>query len=374
MSKSLTLAVDPAIPFAEPLFGSLGKLIHFDPENLSPGSIRKADALVVRSVTPVTPSLLERTLVQFVGTATIGTDHLDIAGLDSAAIQWSAAEGCNAMAVVQYVLSATSRWLERQERSLDDLVIGIVGVGEIGSRLQRVFDYLGATTVVCDPPKQEAGIINDSQSVTELFKRCDLVSFHTPLSYTGAHKTHQIIADAFAQLPTNFSAKGKLLINSARGMLADNASLKQWTDWGGQLALDVWPNEPAIETDWLDRVLTATSHIAGYSIEGKLNASFKIYQQLAAFFEQKAPINKASLIAPPIALDISQCVTLSSLFLASYDIRNDHRALIKNYLQEGPSGFVRLRNQYHFRRDFSGQDWSGNKSFEPLKCFLNGLT
>ncbi len=363
------LVIDSAIPFIEPLFTGIADVIAVPAHEICPAQVKDADGLIVRSVTQVNQALLERSKVRFVGTATIGTEHLDSQWLNSQAIHQASAPGCNALAVVQYVMSALSYWLNQQNRTLTDLVVGIVGVGHIGSRLHSTLQHLGVECLLCDPPLAAQGKLVYARSLEELATQCDVITLHTPLTQTGPFLTKGMINESFFK---QFSVDG-LLINAARGGLIENQPLLNWINAGGSVVLDVWPHEPLIAHELLRDVVLGTPHIAGYSLEGKRNASYQMYCALANFWDESIQIKLDDLGVDKEVISLQEASKLEDCFLKSYSITQDAEQLRRVYKQNGAEGFNKLRNNYLFRRDFSGQLWTGDESVKALSHFLSGL-
>lgn len=275
----MKIVVDENMPYAEALFGRLGEVVAVRGRPLPAAALVGADALMVRSVTTVNQALLAGQRVRFVGTATAGTDHVDTAWLAQAGIGFSAAPGCNAIAVVEYVFSALMLLAERDGFALRDKTVGIVGVGNVGSRLQRRLTALGIRTLLCDPPRADRGDDEQFHSLADLQREADIITFHTPLNKSGPYRTlHLADADFLRGLPP-----GRILINAGRGAVVDNAALLQALEAGQDLrvVLDVWEPEPMLSLPLLARVDIATPHIAGYSLEGK-RAVLPRYLRLSA--------------------------------------------------------------------------------------------
>lgn len=363
------IVIDKAIPFIEPLFGSLGDVVAVASEEISPALVKEADALIVRSVTRVDQHLLASSNIGFVGTATIGTEHIDLQWLTRNNTAMASAPGCNAVAVVQYVLSAISYWLKQRGLAFEELTVGIVGVGEIGSRLSRALTYLGANCVLCDPPLTDRGELPESQSLTYLADRCDVISLHTPLTTSGQYPTQGLLDQGFFERLNTRS----LLINAARGGLIKEEPLKDWINLGGSVVLDVWPHEPTIDKELLSGVILGTPHIAGYSIEGKCTASYQIYQALAKHWREPSQVSIEHLYDLPQSLDLTTLDRPEDWFLQSYSISKDADQLKSEYRKHGATGFKQLRNGYSFRRDFSGQIWRGNEQARALGALLKAL-
>ncbi|HCL42231.1 MAG TPA: 4-phosphoerythronate dehydrogenase, partial [Pseudomonas sp.] len=257
------IVADENIPLLDAFFAPLGRITRLPGRQISHQDLTDADALIVRSVTRVDPQLLAGTPVRFVGTCTIGTDHLDLPGLAAAGVTVASAPGCNARGVVEYVLSCLLTLSERTGLDWRTRRVGIVGVGEVGGRLAQTLTALGVECLLCDPPRAargEGGFAPLDQLLTE----CDVISCHVPLTRTGADATwHLLDAGRLVAL-----RPGAWLINSSRGPVIDNHALKavlaERADL--QVALDVWEQEPQVDCALLQRCALGTPHIAGYSL------------------------------------------------------------------------------------------------------------
>ncbi len=267
---------------------------HFGELVLMPGRairaehLRDADALLVRSITTVNRALLEHSLVQFVATATSGTDHLDLVYLQQAGITVADAAGANANAVVEYVLAALGELVWQDRLALGKARVSIIGYGHVGRRLYASLRALGVHCVLCDPFVQDAYPGLPFCSLEEAL-RSPVISLHTPLTREGPHPTwHMLDATALAGL-----APGTVLINAARGEIVDNAALSSLLETPNPLTcvLDCWENEPVIHAGLLSRVTLGTPHIAGYSQEAKQGASDRILEAFLTHFRLADPRN-----------------------------------------------------------------------------------
>ncbi|KXS48672.1 MAG: erythronate-4-phosphate dehydrogenase, partial [Marinobacter sp. T13-3] len=298
----MLIVADENIPLLESFFTDIGEIRRVAGRHMTADDVRDADVLLVRSVTPVGPELLEGSRVRFVGTATIGTDHVDVDWLKEQGIGFSAAPGCNANSVVEYVLSVLSLHAERCGLADgNELSVGIVGVGNVGGCLARRLQRLGFKVLLCDPPRAEAeGAEGPEFASLEEVLKCDVISLHTPLTREGSHPTYHMLDESrLSQLISN-----QLLINSGRGEVIDNQALKArlTQDNAPSVALDVWENEPGIDPELVDAVWLATPHIAGYSLEGKVRGTEMIYQALSHYLG--LPVRKKAgqyLPEPPLS-------------------------------------------------------------------------
>lgn len=354
----LTIVADENIPLIEPFFAELGEVIRVPGRKISPEDVREADVLLVRSVTTVDAALLSGSRVRFVGTCTIGTDHIDQQWLSDQGIGFSSAPGCNAWGVVNYVLSALTVLAEQEGFAWTDKVVGIVGRGNVGGRLNQTLNRLGVTTWVCDPFKEGDGQANYC-GLDELIERSDIISLHTPLTRSDAHPTwHLLDAARLASLKP-----GTVLINSSRGPVIDNDALKALLRTRSDLnvVLDVWETEPTPDAELLELVDLATPHIAGYSQEGKWNGTDMIYRALCHQFGLPARVKLAGITPMPPVKSLSFNLTAEpwdAFFRAVrlvYDLRaDDHRMRRALARTTSPAEtFDLLRKNYPVRREFS---------------------
>ncbi|UXZ53132.1 4-phosphoerythronate dehydrogenase PdxB [Halomonas sp. 7T] len=354
----MKLVIDANIPAADACFGSFGVLHRLPGREIRAADIRDADALVVRSITQVNQALLAYSQVRFVGTCTIGTDHIDLAYLAERNIGFASAPGCNAEAVVDYVLSSLLTVSEREGWRLLERTVGIVGAGNVGSRLKGRLQALGVEVLVCDSPRAEQEGEGDFVALDTLIERCNVICLHTPLVKQGPHATYQLLnAQRINEL-----APGTVLLNAGRGDCIDGLALRSRLAGKGDLTavLDVWEDEPGIDAGLRDLVALATPHIAGHSLDGKLRGSWMIQQALAEQLGQSSATPFSELCPPPAlstltlqrALPVEEALRLC--VRAVYDVRRDHDALQRQVLHEGlAKGFDRCRVQYPLRREFA---------------------
>lgn len=350
----MKILVDENMPYARELFSRTGEVVAIPGRPLPEAELRDASALMVRSVTPVNAALLADTPVKFVGTATAGTDHVDQASLQAAGIGFSAAPGCNAIAVVEYVFSALLLLAERDGFALRDRTVGIVGVGNVGSRLQARLEAWGVKTLLCDPPRADRGDTGPFHTLETLVAQADILTFHTPLNKEGRYKSWHL-ADAALLMALR---PDTILINACRGPVVDNAALLEVLKMRGDLrvVLDVWEPEPDLSLDLLARVDIATAHIAGYTLEGKARGTTQVFEAWSAFIGQPQQVALESLLPPPEFSSITlhgelDQATLKRLAHLVYDVRRDDAPLRK--AADQPGEFDRLRRQYEERREWS---------------------
>lgn len=355
----MKIIADCNIPFVEEAFSSMGDVITLPGREMTAQHVRDADVLLVRSVTRVDESLLAHSPVQFVGTATIGFDHIDTDYLAARNIGFSRAPGCNAVSAAEYVVSALLLSADRQAYALSDKSVAIVGVGNVGGALYQRLQALGVECVLYDPPRQQR-LADRDYADWDAVTGADIVSAHVPLVRDGEYPTFHMFDQAF------FDAlkPGALFVNTSRGKAVDEPGLGRTlaTRDDLHLILDVWDGEPNIDVRLLERVETGTPHIAGYSFDGKVRGTAMIYNALCQHLGTEPVWAADRILAPPaeatICCDTSrsdqQC--LLQAVTGAYDVRADDRALrCLESLDPSERGawFDRLRKEYPRRREFA---------------------
>ena len=355
----ITILADENIPFALDAFSTLGDVRLAPGRQISRGDLRDVDMLIVRSITPINADLLAGTRVRFVATATSGSDHVDVTDLDRLGIRFFAALGCNANAVAEYMAAAWVVTARRLGCRLAGRSVGIIGVGRVGSLVAEKARALGMTPVLNDPPKARETGSACYRPIADLLD-CDIVTCHTPLTLNGPDPTWRLIGEPFlARLKP-----GAWFCNAGRGEVVDEAALHASLDRGerGAVILDVWENEPAIDGRLVSRVEISTPHIAGYSLEGKLNGTAMVYDAACRFLGV-TPSWDAAAAAPlptvPVAtLDAGAATAegaLASVITAVYPIERDSAALRATAgVERADRGrqFDQLRKAYPVRREF----------------------
>jgi erythronate-4-phosphate dehydrogenase len=352
--------------FNDGIIGKKGELVAFSGRTLTAEQVADADVLLVRSITQVNEQLLHlNDKISFVGSATIGTDHIDLSYLAKRNISFHSAPGCNAISVAEYVLSALVVLAERYLLNLSSLTVGIVGGGNTGTRLSEKLTVLGIEHKICDPllerqqtqkqAKDKSCKPSDKRnyvSLTEVLA-CDVISLHVPKIVGGDHPTDKLInADNLALL-----REDQILISACRGDVIDNYALLALKESGHALkvVLDVWQGEPEVLEALIPYTEIATAHIAGYSLEGKARGSEMLYQalcqQLAITpkYQLKNFLPSASIPSVEINQDFSQ-ILLSQLVKMVYDVRRDDAIFRQQLFVQG---FDSLRKNYPVRREFS---------------------
>lgn len=358
----MLIVADENIPLLDSFFDDIGDIRQLAGRSMSAADVKDADILLVRSVTRVDQELLADSRVRFVGTCTIGTDHIDQDWLESAGIGFSAAPGCNANSVAEYVLAIIS--LRAEKLCLDDwtrLSVGIVGAGNVGGELAHKLERLGFDVVVCDPPRAEASE-EDNEDFAELDEalKCDVVTLHTPLVQGGDHPTYPLLdAPRLAGLNGD-----QLLINTSRGEVIDTSALVERLAGPNAptVALDVWENEPKINPELAELAWIVTPHIAGYSLEGKVQGTEMIYQALSHFMGLPVRKKAGQYLPEPALSKLSFTSAAGAMGAANVairaccDPRRDDARLRQSLnlpADERGQAFDRLRRQYPVRREFS---------------------
>ena len=346
--------------------------------------LTNADALLVRSVTQVDRQLINGSSVKFIGTATAGVDHIDQDYLHSEGAAFSHAPGCNARAVVEYVIAALDILAERKSFNLLNRKVGIVGYGQVGRRLYEVFEQLGVEVCTYDPFVQATtdsnNTVNHCLCLNDLIDQSDIICLHTPLTTEGPYPTHHLISTP--QLEA--MKQGTVLINAGRGPVIDGESLKNILRQRSDLtvALDVWEYEPDVDPELLDLVDIATPHIAGYSIDGKIRGTQMIYEAFCHHFELHISNPLPTMPAPALSsIDFTgtSCFseTSSLAIRAMYDIRRDDfdmRVALKQTTKAlRRKKFDLLRKNYPSRREFSTVHISLNHCSPELASLFRAL-
>jgi erythronate-4-phosphate dehydrogenase len=363
---SLKILADENIPQLDKWFAPLGEVRKIAGRDLTAEQVGDADVLLVRSVTQVNQQLLANSRVRFVGTATIGTDHLDTAWLDAQNICWASAPGSNATSVVEYVLAALCEVDDVLERLLAGAVVGIVGGGNVGSRLCHRLQSLGITVQVFDPFLTAASGL--PLVSWENILKTDVLCLHTPLTCSGEYPTQHL----FNQKTLGQLAPHTLLLNAGRGAVIDNAALLQWlaADSRNRAVLDVWENEPAIDRNLFNRVAIGTPHIAGYSLDGKHAGSWQLYQAIMDWLKNPTSTNVQDDVDQMLSIHVpsvgSKSELIRQVMCLVYPVCEDHNRLAAVMQSEDDvqrrAGFDRLRREYPVRREIAAYrivNWQG---------------
>ena len=391
MTARLKILADRNIPYAKEAFSALGDVATLPSTELVAEAMRAVDVLLVRSTVKVNEALLGGSQVRFVATATIGTDHMDLPWLEERGIAWASAPGSNADSVGQWFASALLTLAERRGFAIDELTVGVIGVGNVGSRVARIADALGCAVLRCDPPRARAeaftrtgtlgGLLEpppgsaarqargagstpegEFHSLDALVPACDLLTFHVPLTHDGPDATlHLLDRTRLARL------RGRaIVVNASRGAVVDNAALVEARKAGqvGAALFDVFEREPAVDAEVVAACDLATPHVAGHSLDGKANGTRMIYEALCSHLGVAARWTPRRALPPPpvraLAVDargLTDEATALLVLRRFYRIENDDDALrhiARLPVTERGAAFQRYRASYPERRELHG--------------------
>ena len=319
--------IDKGIPFLEGVFPPEIEVLHLSPEDITPESVRYADALFVRTRTQINKELLHGSNVRFVATATIGFDHIDQDYCREAGIHWVSCPGCNAQAVCDYVEEAIATYSAASDSPQSGRpILGIIGYGHVGKLVAQMAERKGYKVLLSDPP------LGIGLPLEQLAPLCDIITFHTPLTRGGEYPTYHLCDANILRL----CKPGTLIINAARGGIIDEQALlstlnTKHSTLNYKTAIDCWENEPNLNQDLLKHVDLASFHIAGYSIQGKMNASEMCLHAFCEFFSL------------PILSINKKVVPLQG------DSEPGWLKRISDQLKAAPEHFEQLRKQYRLR-------------------------
>ena len=348
----MKIVADENLAFTEYFFAEFGNIHQAAGRSLSHDDVKDAEALLVRSVTKVNAQLIENTPLKFVGSATIGTDHLDISAIEAQQIAWSNAAGCNAQAVAEYVITALLKLNPTLLSQNNQFTLGIIGLGNVGSRLAYMAKLLGWNVIAYDPFVQHHDI--QQIELEELLKNSDAITTHVPLTKSGEYPTYHLINEhALSLMKSN-----AILINSARGpVVSETALIADIQKNKRQVVLDVFEHEPEISQQLLDLVTIVTPHIAGYSLEGKARGTQMIYEAFCKTFDYPAHKKFESQLPACDQYFYGNSIkqTLKEHLTDIYDISRDDQNL-RACLKDGKvdqKAFDYLRKTYPLRREWA---------------------
>jgi len=350
----MKIVIDDKIPFINGVLEPYAEVVYLPGANITRHDITNADALIIRTRTKCNEDLLKDTSVKFIATATIGYDHIDTGWCEASGITWTNAPGCNSGSVHQYIASVLATLSTHFGFRFEDKTLGIVGVGNVGTKVAQLGELLGMKVLLNDPPRAEKEGPAQFVPLDEVLSMSDLVTLHVPLNCTGSYQTYHLFDKAtFDHLPYR-----TILINSSRGEVVDNMALKNALKNRkiGAAALDVWENEPNINLELLPLLNIATPHIAGYSVDGKANGTAMCVQALSRFFGLPLIDWRPSEIPDPVQplcfeLDctgksLQEC--LCEAIWQTYPVNDDD-----GRLRMSPETFEKQRGNYPVRREFS---------------------
>ena len=349
----MKVVCDSAIPFLKGALEPYCEVVYARGSEICSETVKDADALIIRTRTRCDSKLLEGSKVRFIATATIGYDHIDTKWCESHGIRWTNAPGCNSWSVQQYIGSLLVTMSRTLGFSFREKTIGVVGVGNVGSKVARLAVLLGFRVLLCDPPRARREGSGQFVSLDEIISRSDIITLHVPLIRDGEDATFHMFDDSrLASMNQN-----QILINSSRGEVVDGTALKKALAQKKILAasLDVWENEPQIDPELLSLLFTGTPHIAGYSVDGKATGTTMSVQALGKFFDLPCrdwEVSEVPQSTQPSEFSIDATgknpqEVLADAILYTYDVRNDDAALRADI-----SSFEKQRSNYPVRREF----------------------
>lgn len=349
----MKIVIDNKIPFIRGVFEPFADVVYLPGRETTAEVVKDADALITRTRTICNESLLKGSSVKVIATATIGYDHIDTAWCESNGISWTNAPGCNSWSVKQYMASILVTLAARYGLELDKMTLGVIGVGNVGSKVAEVASLIGMKVLLNDPPRARREGGDAFVGLDELLAQADIITVHVPLEKEGPDATWHLFNDArIATLRPD-----QILINSSRGPVVDNQALKAALR-GGRLkaaVLDVWEGEPAIDTELMSLLAIATPHIAGYSADGKANGTSMSVRAVARILgiEPLKDWTASGVPAPvqPLSFEIDCTGKITQQILAeailyTYRVEEDSRLL-----KADPSLFEKLRGDYRIRRE-----------------------
>ncbi len=348
----MKVIIDNKIPFIKNILEPYADVEYLAGNSITKEKLKNTDAIIIRTRTKCDAELLEGTAVKFIASATIGCDHIDIQYCEKNSIQWTNAPGCNSGSVLQYVASALLYYARQKNIKLNNRVLGIIGVGNVGRNILKLAEVLDMRVVLNDPPRVRNEGLCGFLSLDGILREVDIISFHVPLNLTGEDKTFHLAGKHFFEKIN----EGTLLINTSRGEVVDTATLKDMVKSGklSDAILDVWENEPDIDTELLEKVYIATPHIAGYSADGKANGTQMTIQQFSRFFnlglDDWQPDNIPAVKKSDIfcdGLNKSFQDILTEIILQTYPIDREN-----SWLHSDPKKFETYRGNYPLRREF----------------------
>ncbi|MGD0058601.1 MAG: 4-phosphoerythronate dehydrogenase PdxB [Verrucomicrobiia bacterium] len=369
----MKIVADPNIPFVREAFGPLGDVQLVPGREITTVTVRDADVLLVRSVTPVNATLLDGSRVKFVATATIGFDHIDRGCLSHGGIGFASAQGSNANSVAEYVVAAMLELAHRRKFRLRDKTLGVVGVGNVGSRVVRYAEALGLRVLPNDPPRERTEQLTHFVSLERVLAEADIITLHVPLVRGGEEATFHLFNKGRLDALEHHKP---IVINSSRGAVVDNKALLKAVDGErlGGVVLDVWENEPNISPELLDVVDFATPHIAGYSFDGKVNGTRMIYGAVCGFFHlpptwsPRLPPSPVPRIELVVSSGEDEEEVVRRVVRRIYDITDDDAALRRNV-----RAFDQLRAEYPVRREFFNTELVLRGASEELQAKFAAL-
>jgi erythronate-4-phosphate dehydrogenase len=372
--KRPTIIADDKIPFLRGALEPYADVAYLPGAAITRADAAGADAILTRTRTRCDAALLHGTRVRLIATATIGYDHIDTAWCDAAGIRWTNAPGCNSSSVQQYITAAILEWMAGRSIRPAGTTLGIIGAGNVGSKVAQAAATLGMHVILNDPPRAAREGTAQFAPLEQLLAQSDIVTCHTPLVNEGPYKTRHLASGRFfGQMKA-----GALFINSSRGAVADTEALKHALH--GNLSgciLDVWEGEPAVDPLLLEKAFIATPHIAGYSADGKANGTAACVREAARFFGIPSLSGWYPPAIPPPPMPPERTIDcrgkaaeeiIREAVAHTYPVREDSLRL-----KQSPERFEQLRGNYWTRREFSNFTLRLHRASPPVAATLRAL-
>ncbi|MDO5571649.1 MAG: 4-phosphoerythronate dehydrogenase PdxB [Bacteroidales bacterium] len=365
--NKINIVADSKIPFLKGILEPFANIEYLSPNEIDKDAVKNADALIIRTRTHCNKSLLEGSKVKMIATATIGFDHIDRKYCNENNITWKNAPGCNADGVAQYIIGVLALLNKIKGFQFDGKTIGIIGVGNVGKRVEKACISLGLKILKCDPPRANQEGKNDFCDLKTIAEKADIITFHTPITRDGEYPTfHLAEKDFFNSLKRN-----PVIINAARGGVVDEEAMLEAfsNNLIDEIIVDCWENEPDINSELLKKAFITTPHIAGYSADGKSNATIMAVKNIAEFFgfeidttsikpkQPENPIIDVSIINKQILENnqtdnFNRGNSIDDLIFDEVILKSYNPEFDSNRLRTDPSSFEEQRGNYPFRREY----------------------
>jgi erythronate-4-phosphate dehydrogenase len=349
----MRIVADDKIPFLKGALEPYAEVVYIPGKQIKMEMLKDSDALLIRTRTICNENLLEGTSIRFIGTATIGFDHIDTHYCSKNKIIWTNAPGCNSSSVQQYIAAALLRISSEHHFNLKDKTLGIIGVGNVGSKVEKFARSVGMNVLLNDPPRARIEGKKNFHSLNTVLSGSDILTVHVPLNIVGEDQTwHLFNEESFKKIK-----RGAWFLNSSRGEVSDTYSLKNALNSGmlSGAVIDVWENEPNIDLELLQQAFIATPHIAGYSTDGKANGTSMVVNSLTKYFNLPSENWYPSDVPPPaspyISIDCnnkSEEEIIREAVIHTYNIDKDN-----SMLRISIQNFEKLRGDYPVRREFT---------------------
>ena len=339
----IKIIIDKNIPYIKGALDRKAEVEYLTYKEMTPDAVRDADALIIRTRTKCNHNLLDGSRVKIIATATIGYDHIDTKYCNENGIKWVNAPGCNALSVTQYMASVLIHLAEKNNFDLSSKTLGIVGVGNVGSRVAKLAEGFGMQVLLNDPPRARVEGSHQFVSLKEIAENADIIAFHPFLNFEGIDKTFHLADDDFFSSLT----RKPIIINASRGEVVETSALKKAIKNGliSDVVLDCWENEPNIDLELLEKVVISTPHIAGYSADGKANATTQSVQSVSRFFNLGSDNWEPNALPDGLKGDFS-VLSFTEFFKKTYNILSD-----SDLLKSSPETFEQQRSNYPVRRE-----------------------